>query len=199
MDPAAEVCNESLYSMLEASVAGRARTRLTTSMRQHLEDTELLPHTSDDATSESDGGTPWTSEMKKERQVRFMTRSSYLAWQTLSQHDEADADKWLDKLSAARCTDLTKVPQHLDRMEDLFDKYSNSVPDERLQHEQPMLSDKLTDSLPDVFITNIGSAFRGKPRKSRTWTKTMSIARDVYEEQAKIAQRCWTLRPGMEM
>jgi hypothetical protein len=193
LDPAHSHINEAVYALLDKAVAGKARSHLHERMRAYADDDDLQgePDWLSDHSADHDGnGRPAMARTARwSEQQEFLSRSAFLAWEALSQLNEDDATKWLDSLQARTCAQLDGVSSHLDKMSELYDKYSGCIHPDQLATEQPMLSRTLAHSLPDSFLTQINASFRGKKRKARTWSKTMRIAREILTEQIEISGR----------
>ena len=65
----------------------------------------------------------------------------YVTWQALLEHDEAAADQILQKLGSMKCYKISQVPDHLNKIDDLYKEYKATVEEQRLTFEQSMLSE----------------------------------------------------------
>ena len=59
------------------------------------------------------------------------------------------------------------MPDHLDRIDDLYEEYKATVEEQRLTFEQSMLCDYLIKSLPDAYYLPLRQTFRGKSSKDK--------------------------------
>ena len=61
-----------------------------------------------------------------------------------------------------KCYKISQVPDHLDKIDDLYEEYKATVEEQRLEFEQSMLLDYLIKSLPDSYYLSLRQSFRGK-------------------------------------
>ena len=54
-----------------------------------------------------------------------------------------------------KCYKISQVPEHLDKIDDLYEEYKATVEEQRLTFEQSVLCDYLIKSLPDSSILSI--------------------------------------------
>lgn len=78
------------------------------------------------------------------------------------------------------------MPDHLDRIDDLYEEYKATVEEQRLTFEQSMLCDYLIKSLPDAYYLPLRQTFRGKSSKDKEWLKVINAAREVHYDQVEL-------------
>ena len=76
---------------------------------------------------------------RQECQKDHLSSSVYIAWQALLGHDDAAADRILQKLSSIKCYKINQVPDHLDKIDDIYEDYKAAVEEQRLELEQSVL------------------------------------------------------------
>ena len=57
---------------------------------------------------------------RQKRQQECLKTSVYVVWQALLEHNEAAADRILQKLPAMKCYRISQVSDHLDKIDDLI-------------------------------------------------------------------------------
>ena len=64
---------------------------------------------------------------RQEKQQEHLRTSVYFAWKALLEHNDAAADRILKKLSSIKCYRISQVPDHLDKIDDLYEEYKATV------------------------------------------------------------------------
>lgn len=92
----------------------------------------------------------------------------------------------MQKLSAMKCYRINQVPEHLNKIDDLYEEYKSTVKEQRLKFEQSMLSKYLIKSLPDSYYLPVKQSFCGKAQKDKEWLNMMTTAREVHDDQVAL-------------
>ena len=161
IDPKNMDANLAGFQLLSAAVRKRARTRLNTAMSKAIKGPNVpAVHESSD---DDDSGYPeeykdFDGTERQARQKESLKTSVYVAWQALLEHDDGAADRIMQKLMSMKCYKIGLVPDHLDKINDLYEEYKATVEEQRLEFEQSMLSDHLMKSLPDSYYLAVSQA-----------------------------------------
>ena len=126
IDPKHMEANLAGFQLLSAAVRKRARTRLNTAMSKAIKGPNqptVHEDTDDDDSEYPEDYKDLDGTERQARQKECLKTSVYVAWQALLEHDDGAADRIMQKLMSMKCYKISLVPDHLDKIDDLYEEY----------------------------------------------------------------------------